>query len=318
MANTLLLDVPLYLLHEEPLLLYIFDSEIFSCLNLHHRCYYFDHRTLNILYELFSLPASLEELPAVFHDFFSSKSSLFPLEAEFDFIVGGSGFWGHPSLNFQLSAKPESIPSQVLFHSFQYEDRLLLKEISLPIKDTFFILANHWINKKRQLLLFDPPTQTVDYSKFLPKNESKKDPILSQFSPFTIQYANYLIGKITTQKLSLPYLLSRNGAGVITLLRKHPFVQNFIKELLLLSLDISDLTLIQKAQLYSVIKLNEFDNWYIDSPSSEIELFFHRKDKIIRKLSSETTATIQIKPSFLDEQIDIKTINREIRRFSCR
>ena len=286
MTSTLLSDVPLVLLHEEPLLLYIFDSEIFACHNFHHMCYYFDHRTLIVLNELFSMPASHDELPAVFLEFFYSKSSLFPLKSNFDFIVGGTGFWGHPSLNFQLSSVPNSTPPRVMFHSFQYENKSLQNEFSLSIKDAFFVLANHWINKKRQFLLFDSPTQSVDYSRFIPKNESKKDPILSQFSSFTIQYANYLVDKITKQELSLPYLLSRNGAGLIIILRKLPLVQEFIKELLILSLHTSNLALMQQAQIYSIIKLIKFDNGFIDSPSTEIEEFFQRKDEIIRKLES--------------------------------
>ncbi|MHA1434757.1 MAG: hypothetical protein ACTSO7_13020 [Candidatus Heimdallarchaeota archaeon] len=286
MTIELFSDVPLVLLHEEPLLLYIFNNEIFGCHNFHQWCYYFNHRTLNILHELFSLPASQGEIPLVFLDFFASHNSLFPLDAKFNFVVGGTGSWGHPSLNFQLSAISDSTFPQISFHSFQYENKPLLTEISLPIKDAFFVLANHWLNRRRRLLLYDPATQKVDYSKFLPINESKKDPILSQFSPFIVQYANYIVEKITKKELSLPYLLSRNGAGLVTLLRQHPLVQIFIKELLSLSLDVSKLTHMQQAQLYSVIKLNKFEGWLIDSPSVETDEFFRRVDEIIRQLES--------------------------------
>ncbi|MHA1126898.1 MAG: hypothetical protein ACTSO7_13920 [Candidatus Heimdallarchaeota archaeon] len=291
MTINLLPDVPLVLLHEEPILLYIIDNEIFGCHTLHHWAYYGSERTLNVLYDLVSLPAAQKELPMVFQDFFSNHQSLFPFETKFNFIVGGTGYYGFPSLNFELTGVIQNKAPRVMFHSFQYGKHLLPFEVTLSYTDAFFVLANHCINSRRVSLLYDHTEQKVnclelDFKKPRPIHEMLGLSALSLINQFAVLYSNYVVEQLPKKEFSLPYLLSRNGAGLITLLRKHPLIQEYIKELLILSLDVSSLTIMQQAQLYSVIQLNEYEDWDIKAPFGGVEKFFQREKEILNQFAS--------------------------------
>jgi len=289
MINKLLSDVPLCLLHEEPIFLYIIDNEIFGCHTLHHWAYYGSERTLNVLHEFLSYPVAQKEVPKVFHDFFSSQQSLFPYDTDFNFIVGGTGFYGFPSLNFELTEVILNKVPHIQFHSFQYGIHLLPLEFTLSYTDAFFVLANHCVNMRRNCMYYEQAKQKVNFhglvfKKPRPIHEMLDYSAISLCNHFAVLYSNYVIDQLAQKKLSLPYLLSRNGAGLITLLQEYPLVQDFIKELLFLSLDISELTILQQAQLYSVIQLIDDDGWNLKAPFEGVEKFFPRKKDIILDL----------------------------------
>ncbi len=287
-------SVPLFLLHEEPLLLYIIDNDLFQCFSPHHWCYY-GVKDLHLLSSLFSSSTShLLAVPDKFHEFFQQHSfSTIPDEI-FDFIIGGKGFFGFPSLDFQLQHRNENGVSDVLLHSFQLDDQSLPFEVSLSHKDAFFILANHTINAGRGFMHYDSAANTVSFwyppqkaSSTFPAASWEKNKQAKAQDPrtlFRLLYANYILDQLSTDSFSLPYLLSRNGAGILSLLHEHPRVQDYIKQLLVSALDLSSLSLIQQVQLFAAIKLNDFDGWFIEDPSAEIELFFTNKKDIIRTI----------------------------------
>ncbi|MHA1186747.1 MAG: hypothetical protein ACTSSK_07725 [Candidatus Heimdallarchaeota archaeon] len=167
-------SVPLFLFHEESFLLYIIDSELFYCYSPHHWAYY-GYRGLSLLATLFSSSTHTVPVPELFHEFF--KHHTFPTDFDEvnDFVIGGIGYFGFPSLDFQLLHNDEKGANDILLHSFQFDDGPLSSfDVSVSQKDAFLILGNHCINKRRGRLLYDHPAQTVNYMSLTLKTKTEK------------------------------------------------------------------------------------------------------------------------------------------------
>ncbi|MHA1309187.1 MAG: hypothetical protein ACTSQN_18105 [Candidatus Heimdallarchaeota archaeon] len=295
-------SVPLFLFHEESFLLYIIDSELFSCYSPHHWAYY-GYRGLSLLATLFSSSKHTVPVPELFHEFF--KHHTFPTDFDEvnDFVIGGIGYCGFPSLDFQLLHNDEKGANDILLHSFQIDDGPLSSfDVSVSQKDAFLILGNHCINKRRGRLLYDHPTQTVNYMALTLKTKTEKAKYTKEsprtlIDQFSVLYSNYIVEQLSNNEISLPYLLSRNGAGMLSLLRDHP-LQDYVQKLLVSALDISSLSLLQQAQLFAVIRLYEYDELVIENPVPEFVQFVTAKKEIIRTLVSNFSRNLPDKKSF--------------------
>ncbi|MHA1435801.1 MAG: hypothetical protein ACTSO7_18330 [Candidatus Heimdallarchaeota archaeon] len=217
----------------------------------------------------------------MFHEFF--KHHTFPTDFDEvnDFVIGGIGYCGFPSLDFQLLHNDEKGANDILLHSFQIDDGPLSSfDVSVSQKDAFLILGNHCINKRRGRLLYDHPTQTVNYMALTLKTKTEKAKYTKEsprtlIDQFSVLYSNYIVEQLSNNEISLPYLLSRNGA-----------------------LDISSLSLLQQAQLFAVIRLYEYDELVIENPVPEFVQFVTAKKEIIRTLVSNFSRNLPDKKSF--------------------
>jgi len=85
---------------------------------------------------------------------------------------------------------------------------------------------------------------------------------------------------------------------MLSLLRDHPRVQDYVQKLLVSALDISSLSLLQQAQLFAVIRLYEYDELVIENPVPEFVQFVTAKKEIIRTLVSNFSRNLPDKKSF--------------------
>jgi len=296
MSSLLSDTIPLFLLHEEALLLYIIDSDLFHCFSLHHWAYY-GERALPLLASLFSSSSANQiPVPDEFHEFFQNHSFSTNHAESFDFIIGGKGYYGFPSLDFQLQSRPEKDASTVLLHSFKLDNQSLPFEISLSPQDAFFILANHTINAGRGFSHYDfaankvvfwyPPQKASSTYPTASWEKNKQAKAQAPRTLFRLLFANYILDRLSDDSFSLPYLLSHNGVGVLSLLHKHPLIQNYIQKVFVSALDLSSFSLLQQAQLFALIQLYEYDDWSITHSSEELTQFITERKQIKRTLIS--------------------------------
>jgi len=85
---------------------------------------------------------------------------------------------------------------------------------------------------------------------------------------------------------------------MLSLLRDHPLVQDYVQKLLVSALDISSFSLLQQAQLFAVIRLYEYDELVIENPDSEFIKFDTTKKEIIKTLVSNFSRNLPDKKSF--------------------
>jgi len=294
MSSLLSDSVPLFLLHEEALLLYIIDSDLFQCFSVHHQAYY-GERVLPLLASLFSSPCSkVLPVPLSFPEYFQTHSFSTNHAESFDFVIGGKGYFGFPSLDFQLQCQPKNDVSLIHLHSFKLDDQSLPYEVALSPQDAFFVLANHTINAGRGFSHYDSSANKVVFW-FPPQSPSSTYPTKlyeqqkdakaqAPRTLFRLLYSNYVLDQLSNDSFSLPYLLSRNGAGILSLLHEHPRIQTYLQKVFVSALDLSSYSLLQQAQLFALIKLYEHENWTITNPTAEITQFFTDKKQIKRTL----------------------------------
>lgn len=249
MLEPMLPDIPLLLLHEEPLVIYVVNNTVLGCESPHSWCYYGSHRLLSLLTELFSLhDFSSGELGNTFTAFFQSLK----LDASsiFNFVIGATGFYGFPALDFQISPST-NIQKPILFHSFQLNTHPLDHTLTLSAEEAFLILANLCVTFRRDRFDFDPQTGTILSPPYSP------DETIDFMNQFTLLYLTYILEKINRKEVSITRLISLNGVGLITFFYYHPFVQDYLVEIFPSFAKISQLPPNQRILIYSLLKLNE-------------------------------------------------------------
>ncbi|MFW9922982.1 MAG: hypothetical protein ACFFDW_06800 [Candidatus Thorarchaeota archaeon] len=276
MLEPILTDIPLLLLHEEPLVIYVVNNTILGCEAPHNWCYYGSHRLLSLLAELFSFHNFRGELGNTLTDFF--KSIKLDESSIFNFVIGATGFYGFPSLDFQISTSND-LQKPILFHSFQLNSHPLDYTINLSAEEAFIILANLCVTFRRDRFDFEPQTGKILSPPYSP------DETIDFMDQFTLLYLNYILEKINRKEVSINQLISLNGVGLLTFFYYHPFVQDYLIEIFPSLGNISLLTPNQRILIYSFLKLNE-EKIVNDNFPQIFRKIIAKIDFIINKLDS--------------------------------
>ncbi|NPD90605.1 MAG: hypothetical protein HGN29_17980 [Asgard group archaeon] len=310
-------DLPLFLIQEEAIIIYVIDNGIVGCQPYHHRGYYGCSRSFNLLLELFRSSVTKKGVPQILHRCLS-KIEVLPVHNDFNFVIGAKGYFGYPSLNFRVTINSDS-EKPVKLHGFQLDTIQLTKELSLSPNEAFTIFANHCVNSRRMACMYNPKTKkstckqkynlgeeeqalqvtlsALRKQKSLSEKEQKQKEenarqsfsqkfCLQNMNNFVSEYLNYVQKQLSEEENSPYDLLRLNGAGVITHFKKHPRIQDFLKDVMNQLLKITSLSLNKKIMYFTLMKLMDI-SWYIEKPTKQVEKFFINKEHILQKLESE-------------------------------
>lgn len=315
-------SLPLFLLHEDSIIVYVVDNQLLGCYPWSSYGYYGAARSLNLMLELFSSPLTHQAFPEQLHHHFQNTAPL-PVHEVFDFVIGAKGYYGRPNLDFRLTIDP-SLPKSVSFHSFTLEDLSFPFQISLTPEEAFLIFANHCVNSRIDDVLFDPDTRTISRLRVFDMEEAKEKleaelseietnailqhtdqakakkqrienahftynhrNALERMNQFVFEYFDLMKESFLSEKILLPLLLRLNGVGLLTFFRSLPTVQQYFEEIFAqLLTSYSKLSFNQKIMYFSLI-LKQGNSWYIDNPSQTVQDFFVEKEDIINKLKKE-------------------------------
>ena len=282
--------LPLYLLQEDGMLIYVIDNQIFGCESLSGFGYYGTSKSLNMLKKFSQITKDIFKIPEAINDFLLQYE---PVEVEdvFDFIIGAKGYYGWRYIDFDISLTAEL---NISFHSFVYEGRNLPHKFVISPKDAFIILTNHMVNCRSHFLKYDFREDKMDYGR-LPERYDTQNPIaislhnrLTDSIKFAKLCSEYFLHEIQSKKIS-PFELHRlNGAHIIELLKSVPIVQSYILKIIEeLLIEVPEFQYNRNVMNYSL--LNIIDNFWIfaDYPNfseinQKIGYILKRLNKTIR------------------------------------
>ncbi|MHA1556458.1 MAG: hypothetical protein ACTSPM_05915 [Candidatus Heimdallarchaeota archaeon] len=281
------LSLPLFLIQNSPLLIYVIDDHLFTCFERSSFGSYGNARSFNSLLSLFSQSKLDKKIPTNITQHFKSKSA-FTVEPLFDFMIGGKDYYDDYFLDFSLSISSKE--NSVLLNQFNFNNHPLPYQVDLSTEDAFYILANHLVNTKRSFHIFNQASQQIQlssHSKEVLSSSSAHQ--LSKYKQaiisFISDYLNYIHNQLISRKISPFELLRLNGIGSLELFVSLPIVQSFLVEIFTQLLDSSPISTNQKIMYYSLITMIGH-YWFFDDPLL-VEEFFSKKDAILSKIWKE-------------------------------
>ncbi|NHJ49594.1 MAG: hypothetical protein FK733_17525 [Asgard group archaeon] len=267
--------IPLFILQNDPIMIYIIDNQLFGCQQYGFWGYYGLEKSYNVLLELYTKCKTELALPKTLITHFETMEPK-SIEAIFDFVIGGKGYLDNYYLDFQLDYNVTT--NQVILDQFVFNDHPLTYQVKTSPNEAFLILSNHLVNCRRNAIAFDYETKEFKIVHVVDKSDIK------QANQYVVDYFTHILSKIESGQINPFKLLQLNGAGLLEHISKIPAVQEFYVEMMHELIYYKKLSFNKKLLYYSMISLLN-NHLYIEDASVVVD-YFMREKEIKKKLKT--------------------------------